>query len=236
MQTKTTKFHPILFSTPMVQAIIKGDKTQTRRTKGLELLNCSSCQFRYDGFNEEEATHYMEFLEENGNPTEKYKELGCPYEVGDVLWVRENFYTGSNFDHWKPSQLEQCNVEVFFQADLKNHDIPRPLSRGKIRPSIFLPFKYCRTFLKVKSIRVERLQEISEEDAKAEGAHFLYHGLGTVIIDSHPYWEKLYKSRASYKHGFHYIWKYINGEDSWQFNPFVFVYEFEKIEKPLDFI
>lgn len=223
----------------MVQAILEGKKKQTRRV--IKSTPIENENYHFEKLEKFGSKAYgmipnKEFEIDNINSFSYNGIWFCPYEVDDVLWVRENFYTGCNFDHWKPSQLEQCNVEVFFQADLENYDIPSPLSRGKIRPSIFLPFKYCRTFLKIKSIRVERLQDISEEDAQAEGAHFLYHGLGTVIIDSHPDWEKLYKPRASYKDGFHYIWKYINGEESWQLNPYVFVYEFEKIEKPLDFI
>ena len=211
----------------MIQAIDKNLKTKTRRTKGLEKFNISPKSWRYDGINEEDNSHYMELIDVNGKPSEKYFEIVPPYEVGDVLWVRETFFDASMF----------LTAPIF--SELKNQFAYKAdetfIGCHKWKPSIFMPKEACRTFLKVKSIRVERLQDISEEDAQAEGAHFLYHGLGTVIVDSHPDWEKLYKPHASYKDGFHYIWKYINGEDSWQFNPYVFVYEFEKIEKPESF-
>jgi hypothetical protein len=226
MQNKTTKFHPILFSTPMVQAIDKNIKTKTRRTKGLEKVNLNPNDWKFEGI--AAVVHFP--TEKNDLRISQYftnKQTGlkehafCPYELGDVFWVRETF---------RPIEQEIGLPRFEYKSSEK-------INLGdKWKPSIFMPKEACRTFLKIKSIRVERLQDISEEDAQAEGAHFLYHGLGTVIIDSHPDWEKLYKPRASYKDGFHYIWKYINGEESWQFNPYVFVYEFEKIEKPLDFI
>ncbi len=232
MSNKATKFHPILFSTPMIQAIDKNIKTKTRRTKGLEKFNENPDDWKFGGIaaavhfptekNDLRISHY--FIDKQTGVKEH---VFCPYELGDVFWVRETH---------RP--LIDCTTGKFARWDYKA-DMPDEFHKQyphKWKPSIFMPKEACRTFLKVKSIRVERLQDISEEDAQAEGAHFLYHGLGTVIIDSHPDWEKLYKPRASYKDGFHYIWKYINGEVSWQFNPFVWVYEFEKIEKPLDFI
>lgn len=230
MSNATTKFHPILFSTPMIQAILEGKKTQTRR-----FLKPTPV---------ENKNYHFEKLEKFGsnaygmvpNKGVKIDEINifpyngiwlCPYEVGDILWVRETFFDASMF----------LTAPVF--SELKNQFAYKAdetfIGCHKWKPSIFMPREACRTFLKVKSIRMERLQDISEEDAQAEGAHFLYHGLGTVIIDSHPDWEKLYKPRASYKDGFHFIWRYINGEESWQFNPFVWVYEFEKIEKPESF-
>jgi hypothetical protein len=82
-----------------------------------------------------------------------------------------------------------------------------------------MPKEACRLLLKIKSIRVERLQDISEEDAIAEGA--IQHEKETDWLTA--------------KFGFEMIWLKINGKESWISNPFVWVYEFEKIEKPNDF-
>jgi hypothetical protein len=204
-----TKFRPILFSTPMVQAILENRKTMTRRTV-------------------KPQPQSIDFYE---NRNVWYPEVSkCPYQVGDVLWVRENYYTASNWDHWKPSMLKSVNVEVFYVVDSPNYDIPRPLSRGKIRPCIFLPKEYSRIFLKIKFIRIERLQDISAEDAIAEGIAVL--GYGFKNYDNIVPLTAFDTPQAS----FFSLWSKINSLKSLQANPFVWVYEFERIEKPLDFI
>ena len=225
-----TKFHPILFSTPMVLAILEGRKTQTRRVVKPQpdyFINCVEGKPLSIGL-----SGSGEFYGTVTNGIDK--SICAPYNVGDVLWVRENFYTASNWDHWKPSMLKSVNVEVFYAADLPNYDISRPLSRGIIRPCIFLPFEYSRIFLKIKSIKVERLQDISEEDAIAEGVE--------KIADYGTTGYRLYtEPEASYSDidaisSFESLWQSINGKESLALNPFVWVYEFEQIEKPNDFI
>lgn len=234
MQDKTTKFHPILFSTPMVQAILEGRKTQTRRTKGLESINKNPDALEHVGIvtignialPKNEFRIYQCFEEKANGKQELVK---CPYELDDVLWVRENFYTFENWDHWKPSMFKSVNVEVFYTADLQNDYISKPVHRGKTRPNIFLPAAYCRIFLKVKSIRVERLQDIREEDAKSEGVIASRPGLWKNYLVPETYWSSTISS-------FETLWISINGKESMNHNPYVFVYEFEQIEKPLDFI
>ncbi|WP_413998688.1 hypothetical protein ACMDB5_13005 [Flavobacterium sp. W1B] len=205
MHNTATKFRPILFSTPMVQAILEGRKTQTRRIVKDNLLQTCT-----DEYNE------LEFL----ILTSK-----CPYEVGDVLWVRETF------------------------APISNHKLLRYIYKGgadwtndliKWKPSIFMPKEACRIFLKIKSIRVERLQDISEDDAIAEG---IYAKPGEV---SKRVWYRKYvtesvaKTEGAFTESaiecFKTLWESINGKESLEKNPFVWVYEFEQIEKPLDFI
>lgn len=230
-----TTFKPILFSTPMVQALLEGRKTMTRRTKGLEKFNEASDSWRYDNYDIATQSHYMELISSDGKFTEKYFEVVCPYKIGDILWVRENFYTAANFDHWKPSTLSSCDVEVYYAADIPNHSISKPLHRGKNRPCIFLPFEYARIFLKVKAIRVERLQDISESDAKAEGAK------DTLKYDEMKQLSELGdwnipRPFLMHQFGFLYIWCKINGCKNWLTNPFVWVIEFERIEKPNNFI
>lgn len=188
-----TKYHPILFSTPMVQAILQGRKTQTRRVIKDELLQNST------------PDDDLEFL----LLTIKYK-----YKVGDVLWVRETFIEKDNL------YFKYASVAEIWQRE------------WKWKPSIFMPKEACQIFLKVKSIRVERLQDISEDDAEKEGIrpianHCFFNYLSKDEWFDHPYAAKL---------SFQSLWISINKEDSWKFNPFVFVYEFEIIEKPLDFI
>jgi len=110
------------------------------------------------------------------------------------------------------------------------------------KPSIFMPKRACRIFLKIKSIRVERLNEITHWDSISEGIEVRlvdgdeeykdYLAKGTDEYDS---WGDTYYPNNP-KPSFISLWKSINGLDSWDLNPYVFVYEFEKIAKPLDFI
>jgi hypothetical protein len=231
---------PILYSMPMVQAIQENRKTRTRRTKGLEKLKDHYFQSLVH-----HATGKFTFVKNgNFNPSsEDIIEIKCPYgEVGDILWVRENFYTASNWDHWKPSGLQLVNAEVFYQADLSNYDIVRPVSRGKMRPNIFLPFFYARIFLQIKSVTVERLQDVTEADAIAEGIKYdeqfkkytcyLCENKGhegVVAMCDDGFFSNPIDS-------FRTLWKSINGQSSWHQNPWVWVIEFEKVQKPQNFI
>ena len=182
------KYIPILFSTPMVQAILDGRKTQTRRTLKMPPKNIT--------------------ITENGFEGESGRIYKCPYgKAGDILWVRET---------WKDSPKQATWQRYSYKADYNSH----LAELGKWNPSIHMPKSACRIFLKVKSVRVERLQDISEEDAKAEGADDVNCGVyGTT----------------RYADGFYSIWNKINGSKSWDENPLVWVIEFERIEKPENF-
>jgi hypothetical protein len=225
-----TKFRPILFSTPMVQAILENRKTMTRRTKGLEKFNEAPDSWRYDGFDEEEKSHYMELISSDGKFTEKYFEVICPYNLGDVLWVRESFGQILSLD------------EIVYKADVCSPEIDKPYFGWK--PSLFMPKQACRIFLKIKSIKVERLQDISEEDIKNEGVKVLVNNIGNVLFELGEKHGPIFFTSNINTMSIHEVWLVhwaalwckINGIQSWIANPFVFVYEFEQIEKPLDFI
>jgi hypothetical protein len=226
MEKSNTKFRPILFSTPMVQALIEGTKTQTRRTKGLEDLNESK------GFNSFEVINDGGVIKWLLKPTSHgWCKLKCPYTVDDVLWVRESFYYAANWDHATPRFLASIGEEVNYKADDSNYSVSKPLHKGKLRPSLFMPKEASRIFLKIKSIRVERLNEISEADAIAEGIEYVQG------IEKNLYYNYLtLEFGCNAIESFKTLWQKISGRDSWDKNTFVFVYEFERIEKPLDFI
>lgn len=221
MSIKSIKFHPILFSTPMVQAILNGTKTQTRRIVKLPNYHPSVPEKQkklltikdwilYDGNNEEIGT------------------MRKPYKVGDVLWVREKFAPKEIHDEPPGDKVH------YFEKD--------SFAAEKWKPSIFMPKEACRIFLKIKSIRIERLQDISVEDAAQEGAIYnhefeQYHcyiceqkgHIGAKELCEDGFY-------INAKDSFKSLWHSINGLNSWKENPYVFAYEFEKIEKPLDFI
>ncbi|MDO8997221.1 MAG: hypothetical protein Q7U77_11390 [Sediminibacterium sp.] len=187
------KYIPILFSTAMVQAIIEGRKSMTRR-----VVKPQPSETGVSAFNDGE-----------------HPQMKCPYgQVGDILWVRESFISGYECDEGSFNTDEDGEyIPVLkYKADRESFDwydgnSDFPCEKIPWKPSIHMPKSACRIFLKITNVRVERLQDISEEDAIAEGI-------------------------ASFKS----LWQSINGEKSWDDNPWVWVIEFERIEKPENFI
>lgn len=196
--------HPILFSTPMVKAILEGRKTQTRRI-----------------ITDKQVLATIEVIK-NGI------ENLCKYKTGNTLWVREEHY---RYGFWKKNGLTKKGNQkwVFFAAseDVKYFDNPPDvyrISRDKFNPELrqwykrlarFMPKSACRIKLEITNIRVERLQDISESDAKAEGVETLglYPGYNV-------------SNRGKYEG----LWNLINGNDSWDLNPWVWVIEFKRIK------
>jgi len=140
-------------------------------------------------------------------------DVPCPYgKVGDVLWVRE---TVSRFS------FGGCYA---YKADNDPED-----KCTKWRPSIHMPFEACRLFVKITNIRVERLQDISESDA-------IHEGIGRFSKDNTVYkygldgwpWQEMQRKPSL---GFSILWKSINGSESWNANPWVWVIEFKQITK-----
>lgn len=200
----------------MVQGLLENRKRMTRRTKGLELFNKAPDSWKYDGYDKPSKTHFMELISSDGKVTQKYFEVVCPYNVGDVFWVRETSHKIVDSETLK-------FISYGFKAD-------NDYKGAKWTPSIFMPKEACRIFLKLKSIRVERLQDISREDARSEGIELdLVSGtkFKDYVTNSTTYSEKT---------SFFSLWESINGKKSLDWNPFVWVYEFEQIEKPNDFI
>lgn len=199
---------PILFSTPMVQAILRNKKTQTRRIMPEQpneyLLPCGTSK-RY-------WANDPEYL--------KAKYYRSKYEIGDILWVRET---------WQHTKCLSINWEdetygYVYKADKQPWE---DYEGWKWKPSIHMPKEAARLFLKITDIRVERLQDISQADAIAEGVesvrqlgrsyYKLYYGNKKFDYDESPI--------VSYMS----LWQKINGKDSWSENPYVWVYEFERI-------
>ncbi len=216
------KIKPILFSTEMVQAIQKGTKTQTRRIIKNDVLQNMSC-LRYDGIEEDSESenyqhHYVELVTKEGEPTELYSSIGkCPFgNIGDVLWVRETF--------------SKNDSKIIYRADVcSKWDLPDGM---KWKPSIFMPKEATRIFLKVVNVRVEKLFDISEDDAKSEGVTFkVING----IEEYTDYVNPKHTFPVYAKLSFISLWEKINGSKSLEENPFVWVIEFDKTEKPENF-
>lgn len=198
------KHRPILFSTPMVKAILEGRKNQTRRVVKAR----SYISDVVDGVP-------YEMTEDDSQP------IKCPYGyVDDVLWVREK---------WAPI-IDDTGKRIGFY-----HSTDTDIYTGKWKPSIHMPKEACRLFIKIKSIRVERLQDISEEDAKLEGVEsWVNERLKSkpTIFKNYLQNEDAWFCSKAYT-SFHTLWELINGKESWDANPWVWVIEFEKIKKPI---
>lgn len=203
----------ILFSAPMVRANLAGTKTQTRRAvKGMALE-----WLRPDGF----TPDFVASAENNL----------CPYGVpGDRLWVRETFVQGwPHTSDGVPDQFDEDDNEkpkkTWYRAtspDLQWSDDGENMGSPKWKPSIFMPRVASRLTLEVTQVRIERLQDISEADAKAEGCEPC---LSTLIAGLHRPTEPGFEYRLGYAR----LWDQINRADSaigWAANPWVWAVSF----------
>lgn len=197
---------PILFNSDMVRALLDGRKTQTRRVvKPQPTRNSGTEYWAWGGDPEAESLDIADIK----NMIVK----ASPYNA-DYLWVRETFArSGVDFDE-QPFEVEG----PVYRTDAVN---PNP----KWIPSIHMPRWASRLTLKITDIRVERLQYISEADAKAEGAK-----RGTLKIE-----DQLLVGQGSHRVGFANLWQSINGKTyPWDSNPWVWVVEFEVINQNID--
>lgn len=205
------KQRPILYSTPMVIAVQRevNPKTQTRRTKGLEKINENPSEYTFW----QKATNSDFYLFESKN---NIREVKCPYgNIGDLLWVRESFY-----------KHPQNGDNILYKADYENFD--EFVNTGwKLKPSIHMPKVAARIWLQITDIKIERLKDISEADAIAEGVEPVDGGYKNYMTEPKMlkklnYWTKAYFSFLS-------LWESINGYESSELNPWVWVITFKRI-------
>ena len=202
------KERPILFSAPMVRAILEGRKTVTRReVKKQAALDCLAAGFE------------PAFLALPGNA-----DL-CPYgKPGDRLWVRESWQADSQVDCVAPRELSH-GEPIRYPADW---DFRQPgcamIRPGKIRPSIHMPRWASRILLEITGVRVERLQDITEDQAKAEGVR-----LYTDHAELGDWWhvEGIETYSADPRKSFELLWSSVGGD--WNANPWVWVVEFKRV-------
>lgn len=201
------KERPILFSAPMVRALLDGSKTQTRRIFKLP----RGCSW-YEALGGEAKG---EAQDDNGPAWWHVEEQSCPYgQPGDRLWVRENFMDmqGTGVEH-RPDPNGPLH-RYAYRADTppgSHGDEARKEYGLKWKPSIHMPRTACRITLHITGVRVERLQEISRGDAMAEGCPF-----PNMAKGNDP------------RHWYTALWEQINGPGSWDANPWVWVVEFKK--------
>jgi len=199
------KERPILFSGPMVRAILEGRKTQTRRVASHPLAKSARVIL---GPNREWYFDCIQHDETGGG-------IQCPYgSPGDRLWVRETW--GAMIKY--PMRGDA----LFYRASDPSPDKPFPYPW---RPSIHMPRWASRITLEIEAVLVERLQDISEEDAKAEGIESRLDGPDTEYCSGCNY-DWCWCPVTAYKR----LWESINGPGSWDANPWVWVIQFRRVQ------
>ena len=192
---------PILFNTEMVRAILDGRKTCTRRickdanectVPDMEFYNADKRTYAVHNFADKEQMEQLSTAERT-----------CPICTGDILYVRET---------WK-----EAPKGYYYYEDWQKDDIA---DVTKWKPSIHMPKEAARIWLKVTNVRLERLQEITEVQAQAEGCNS---GLLTGACTARGQFEDLWNSTVK---------KSDIDRYGWDANSYVWVIEFERCEKP----
>ncbi|MEJ5137763.1 MULTISPECIES: hypothetical protein [Acinetobacter] len=223
---------PILFNTPMVQAILEGRKTQTRRIVKTRIV---IEQAEFELGNRPAVLHSEPSLQH-------YIDNDCPYgQVGDFLWVRETFCYGC-IDEWDAEHPDDRRLFVDQYDGRKQDPIPKQwclennveIDDVIWKPSIHMPRSASRILLEITNIRVEHLSDISRADSVSEGIKTFMvdcsrDGLKTAFKDYSS--DNNAISRNNPVDSFRTLWESINGADSWAVNPWVWVVEF-KVKEP----
>ncbi|EML8046050.1 TPA: hypothetical protein NJF88_002876 [Pseudomonas aeruginosa] len=202
------KERPILFTGPMVRAILEGRKTVTRRV----------------------VKPQPDFLGSMVDPNTPFKTLDaglharitCPHgQPDDRLWVREAWAADAQVDAIAPRDLSQ-GEPIWYPADFSVRQTGcSMISKGRGRPSIHMPRWASRILLEITAVRIERLQDISEKQALAEGVEL--EGEGVCWAGAAG------TASDSPVESFRLLWELINGAGSWNANPWVWVVEFKRV-------
>lgn len=186
---------PILFNTEMVRAILDGRKSCTRRIIKPQWEECPHCKYVHKEYIYGKLAENV-YCAKCGYPL--LPERRAPYQPGDILYVRETWKKAPN--------------GYYYYEDWQRNDIA---DVTKWKPSIHMPKEAARIWLKVTDVRVERLQDMTDDDAEAEGC-FDYTSTALGFFDV---WDSTIKKSNLNCYG-------------WNANPWVWVIEFERCEKP----
>lgn len=215
------KERPILFSAPMVRAILDGSKTQTRR----KVFNRRTTD--YQSIEERDDGTPWPWRETEDAQDHWYP---CPYgQPGDRLWVRETWQgplleSDEQIDEFRQSpDIYKKPGFCAYRATDTLDAIDQDGKECGWRPSIHMPRWASRILLEVTGVRIERLADISKDDAMAEGIVIKPDGGFGLVDSTHYHFSDPTDSYCS-------LWESINGAGSWMANPWVWVVEFKRVE------
>lgn len=225
---------PLLMTGPNVNATLEDRKTQTRRANGFGEINKYPDRWRYDGQNAHGDHLFFEYdaFAAGHDMQNCIKVVKCRYgNAGDVLYVRETFYCDDyNYSSLTPKERSDPDWRermLYYAADGEvAGQIPECEGVPKLVPSIHMPRWACRLFLEVKSVRAEKLGEITEADARAEGVvpHLLRE-------DPHDSAQNDYEADSD---AFIRLWNQVHGAGAWERDrsKWVWVISYKRTEDP----
>ena len=216
---------PIIFSGPMVRALLDGRKTQTRRALREQRVTAYPTRVVRHPF-DEPPHHAFEWRSKFGT---YLADIDVPYANGDRLWVREEWRAADYYDTDSPRHLPKSALVQYEATEPTKNG--RSLA-GRRRSPIHMPRWASRLTLTVTDVRVQRLQEISEADAKAEGVFQV-----SMSEDGKSRgWQASYTApaRLSPKTAFRHLWNSIHGSDAWDANPWVCALTFTVAQRNID--
>lgn len=224
---------PIIFSGPMIRALLDGQKTQTRRVlKPQPEERANGLWHVFNRYGGSAGVH----VDQVGEVAADY----APWRSGDRLWVRET--CGRRTASFLGIEATNGVEEAFYVADgedvVNEHEFNlHPWWRGKVCPSIHMPRLASRLTLIVEAVKVERLQEISYEDAILEGVGDFAKALGDSTNEPTGETAEQTARRLQWpQRAFSALWKEIHGPDAWAANPWVAAVSFRTIHTNIDAI
>ena len=222
---------PILFSTPMVKAILDGRKTMTRRVIGDRDIT--------NWFDIDVDGKAIAYIEQSTGDCYKPEDI-CPYRPGDRLWVKETWKVGCIGDSEAPgfgfkyrAGADDYVLNTYPTDEERFELINKYVVKKGWQSSLFMPREAARIWLEVTSVRVERLQEMTEEDAKAEGITSFWaephRDVAPFIGVAKELGVDLCSTRRD---AFQQLWNSINAKRGygWDVNPWVWVIEFKRVD------
>ncbi|EOE1079884.1 hypothetical protein ACJ99F_003425 [Klebsiella pneumoniae] len=232
----------MIFNAEMVRALLDDRKTQTRRIMKPQPEPCPRGGHWWPSNVFKTMLHVEEEMQNGKGGWGGLVGDACPFgDVGDRIWVREAYRFPASLDDVSPTGVGEMAVATgyrkpwaptfyeftgTFSDGWKGFETsPKVSDAGKLRPSIHMPRWASRILLEITDVRVERLNAISEEDARAEGIID-----GGCLNCGEPEPCGCANPEPDATDAFAYLWQSIYGQESWNANPWVWVIEFERVE------
>lgn len=220
---------PILFSTEMVKALLDGRKTMTRRIVKPQPLRMDVATTKSEG-------RPVMIYDPTNSPHEGWSCVSpaCPFGIeGDLLWVREKHKVATDANKNFIVTYSDGTIRKVYYKELSLNTVKRLTKRKSINKYVwvqgmFMPKELARIVLQNEGYRIERLQDITEEDAIAEGCKHAHDWKQPgVKVEKIADGSFIAHNTKSFRRGYFLLWDSINGEGSYSSNPWVWVIKFK---------